>query len=87
MTLELELTQDSEVVRRATGGNSSPGGSERLATDWWDVADLMGKKARLRIRDNAKGSWGHLNVDQLVQTNQRPKGVVSNVERKFQATT
>lgn len=87
LTLELELTQDSEVVRRATGGNSSPGGSERLATDWWDVARLMGKKARLRIRDNAKGSWGHLNVDQLVQTNQRPKGVVSNVERKFQATT
>lgn len=87
LVLELELTKDGEVVRRASGGNTSPGGSERLANEWWDVADLIGKKARLRIRDNAKGSWGHLNVDHLVQTNQRPKGFVSNVERKFQATT
>jgi len=86
LSLELELTRDGEVVRRATGGNSSPGGSERLATDWWDVSDLIGKKARLRIRDNAKGSWGHLNVDHLVQTNQRPKGFASNVERKFLTT-
>jgi fructan beta-fructosidase len=87
LVLELELTKDGEVVRRASGGNTSPGGSERLASEWWDVADLIGKKARLRIRDNAQGSWGHLNVDHLVQTNQRPKGFVSNVERKFQATT
>lgn len=86
LALELVMTSDNEVVRRATGGNSSPGGSERLSVDWWDVGDLQGKRARIRILDNAQGSWGHLNVDHLVQTNQRPKGFVSNAKREFQAT-
>ena len=47
------------------------------------MADLAGKKAVLKIVDDAKGGWGHLNVDQIVQSDTRPKGMVSGAERSF----
>ena len=64
----MELLVDGKPVRTATGPNDQPGGSERL--DWasWDVADLLGKTAILRITDLQTGGWGHINVDQIVQS-------------------
>ena len=72
----LDLLIDGVVVRTATGPNDRPGGTERL--DWasWDVADLMGKTAVLRVVDHREGGWGHINVDQIVQSD-RPRGVVT----------
>jgi fructan beta-fructosidase len=72
----LDLLVDGAVVRSATGPNDRPGGSERL--DWasWDVADLAGKSVVLRIVDRRKGGWGHVNVDQIVQSD-RSRGVVA----------
>jgi fructan beta-fructosidase len=71
----LDLLVEGSVVRTATGPNDKPGGSERL--DWasWDVAEFEGKEAVLRIVDGRKGGWGHINVDQIVQSD-RPRGVV-----------
>ena len=71
----LDLLVDGAVVRSATGPNDRPGGSERL--DWasWDVADLVGKSAILRVVDRRKGGWGHVNVDQIIQSD-RSRGVV-----------
>ncbi|MEK7951106.1 glycoside hydrolase family 32 protein [Luteolibacter soli] len=85
--LALQLLVDGKVVRSATGNNDRPGGSEELQQESWDVSDLAGKKAVLKIVDDAKGGWGHLTVDQIVQTDTKPKGVVSGVERSFTATT
>lgn len=70
----LFLEVDGQIVRTATGPNepSAAGGTERLETDFWDVRDLAGRLAVLRIVDQATGGWGHLNVDQIVQTAQRP---------------
>mgnify|MGYP001116983070 FL=1 len=68
----LDLLVDGRVVRSATGPNREPGGSERLKWDAWDVKDLQGKEATLRVVDHRKGGWGHVNVDQIVQTD-RPK--------------
>ncbi|RYD43039.1 MAG: 2,6-beta-D-fructofuranosidase, partial [Verrucomicrobiaceae bacterium] len=85
--LALQLLVDGKVVRSATGNNDRPGGSEELQQESWDVSDLSGKKAVLKIIDDAKGGWGHLTVDHVVQTDARPKGVVSGVERSFAATT
>ena len=64
----LDLLLDGSVVRTATGPNDRPGGSERL--DWasWDVADLVGQSVTLRVVDHRQGSWGHINVDQIVQS-------------------
>ncbi len=69
----LDLLVDGRVARTATGPNDSPGGTERLAWASWDVAELIGKSAVLRVVDARKGGWGHINVDQVVQSD-TPRG-------------
>jgi len=62
------LLVGGEVVRTATGPNTQPGGSEFLNWENWDVKELKGKKAVIQIVDDASGGWGHVNVDQIAQT-------------------
>jgi len=31
----------------------------------WDVQDLIGKLARVRLIDASSGGWGHINFDDL----------------------
>ncbi|MER7478712.1 GH32 C-terminal domain-containing protein [Streptomyces sp. NPDC126510] len=59
----IELLVDGQVVRSATGRDAE-------ALNWasWDVGDLAGKKARIRIVDDNTGGWGHLNVDHIVMS-------------------
>ena len=64
----INLRSLGKVVRTATGPNQKPGGSERLDWETWDVSDLMGKTVSLEIIDSRKGTWGHLNVDQIDQS-------------------
>ncbi len=64
----INLVSDGKVVRTATGPNQSPGGSERLGWESWEVTDLAGKTVSLEIVDARKGGWGHINVDQIVQS-------------------
>ena len=84
--LALQMLVDGKVVRSATGPNDKPGGSEALARGSWEVSEFAGKTATLRIVDDAKGGWGHLNVDHIVQTDRKPPGLVKNAEREFTAT-
>ncbi|MCC6234366.1 MAG: glycoside hydrolase family 32 protein [Verrucomicrobiales bacterium] len=81
--LALELHVDGKVVRRATGPNDRAGGTEALAADWWEVTEFRGKQAVLHIVDQAKGGWGHLNVDHVVQTDRKPPGLLKDVRREF----
>ena len=69
----LNLLLDGQVVETATGPNSQPGGSEQLELQSWDVRKLKGKTVTLEIVDRATGGWGHINVDQIVQTDEKPK--------------
>ncbi|MBI5835290.1 MAG: glycoside hydrolase family 32 protein [Armatimonadetes bacterium] len=79
--LTLALLVDGKVVRTATGPNDRPGGSERLSPDGWDVSDLAGRTASLRIVDEATGGWGHINVDQIVLSDRKvAKPVAKTVE-------
>lgn len=64
----INLIVDGKTVRTATGPNDQPGGSERLDWQSWDVSEWLGKKATLQIVDAAKGGWGHINVDQILQS-------------------
>ncbi|GAA4558222.1 GH32 C-terminal domain-containing protein [Streptomyces collinus] len=59
----VELLVDGQVVRSATGKDAE-------ALNWasWDVSDLAGKKAQIKIVDNNSGGWGHLNVDHIVMS-------------------
>ena len=67
----INLLIDRKVVRTATGPNTHPGGSERLAPLAWDVSEFVGREATIEIADLRKGGWGHINVDQIVQTDDR----------------
>jgi len=58
--LRVELLVDGKVVRSATGMQS-----ERMREVVWSVAAWAGQRGRIRLVDEAKGSWGHLNVDEL----------------------
>ena len=31
----------------------------------WDVQDLIGEHARVRLIDDSSGNWGHINFDDL----------------------
>ncbi len=83
--LVLQLLVDGRVVRSATGLNDTAGGSEALEVDSWDVTELAGKMATVRVIDAAQGGWGHINVDHLVQTNVKPQGAIRDAERTLVA--
>lgn len=80
----LRLMVDDVVAREASGSNTQPGGTETLGLEFWDVSNLQGKTARLQILDQATGGWGHINVDQIVQTDRKPEGPTLNASREFQ---
>jgi len=69
----MNLVVDGEVVRTATGPNTQPGGSEFLNWENWDVKPYKGKTAVLEIVDAATGGWGHINVDQILQSDTQAK--------------
>ena len=69
----INLLVDGQVARTATGPNDRPGGSERLAWHRWDVSDLIGRVAVIRVVDRRTGGWGHINVDYLVQSDDATK--------------
>lgn len=61
----INLMVDGKVVRSAEGEDA-----EHL--DWknWDVTDLKGKEARIEILDRWTEGWGHINVDQILFTDE-----------------
>ncbi len=69
----INLLLEGKVVRTATGPNTSPGRSEQLEASFWDVKDLAGRRVTLQIVDRATGGWGHVNVDQIVLSDEKPK--------------
>ena len=69
----INLLLNGQVIRSAVGPNLQPGGSETLATAYWDVRELKGERVTIQIVDRATGGWGHINVDHIIQTNDQPK--------------
>jgi len=67
----LNLLIDEKEVRTATGPNTHPGGNEHLEAAQWDVSEFVGKEVVLQIVDKATGGWGHICVDQIVQSDRR----------------
>ena len=59
----INLLIHGKIIKSATGWRS-----DRLAPDSWDVRPYLGQKAQVQIVDNASGDWGHINVDQIIQT-------------------
>jgi fructan beta-fructosidase len=59
----LNLLINGKCVKSATGWRSN-----RLVPASWDVSRFLGQNAQMQIVDEASGDWGHINVDQIVQT-------------------
>ena len=59
----INLLIDGRIVRTETGQNN-----EKLEPFRWDVRECAGKQAALQVVDGHKGGWGHIAVDQIVQT-------------------
>jgi len=57
----MNLIAGSDTLVSQTGENE-----ELLKTVIWDVREIKGKKAVIQIVDNETGGWGHINVDQIV---------------------
>jgi len=58
-----ELLVEGKPVHTASGKNH-----EALEPASWDVSAFLGKPARIRLVDEHRGGWGHLNVDHFVLT-------------------
>ena len=59
----INLLVGGKIVRSSTGHDS-----EHLEWATWDVAEFAGKNATIEIVDRNTGGWGHILVDQIVQT-------------------
>src|SRR5208283_1765995 len=51
--------------------------------EFWDVSEFVGKPAVIQIVDQATGGWGHINVDQIVQTDRKPPQLLADAKREF----
>lgn len=59
------LKVNNEVVRTATGKDS-----ETLEWTNWDVTEFVGQSAKIEIIDENTGSWGHINADQFMASDE-----------------
>jgi sucrose-6-phosphate hydrolase SacC (GH32 family) len=57
------------------------GDREDLSALQWNVNDLINSNATIQIVDTATGGWGHINVDQIVQTDTSLGSVVTITNR------
>ena len=82
----MNLLLNGKVVRTATGPNIQPGGSEHLQPAQWDVSEFTDKKVVLQIVDDATGGWGHISVDQIIQSDKRNEAPIMqlNVTRSLE---
>ena len=69
----MNLLHEGKVVRTTAGPNTEAGGSEELVQDAWDLADLSGKTVTIQIVDKRTGGWGHVNVDHIVLSAEKPR--------------
>lgn len=59
----VNLLVGGKIVRTATGRDA-----ERLEWVHWDVRELRGQEAVVQVFDGATGGWGHVNLDQILES-------------------
>ncbi len=82
----MNLLVDGKVVRTATGTNTEAGGEETLAPDSWNVGAWVGKSAVIQIVDKRSGGWGHINVDQIVESDTKAAVAAAVLEKALKVT-
>ena len=66
------------VGEQRVAKSHSPVESETLQLMSWDVKAYRGQEASLRIVDNQRGSWGHILIDAIEQSNQYKSSIMEN---------
>ena len=66
----LRMLVGGKVVRKASGSDAN-----RMRREIFDIAEFEGREAVIEIFDDAKGGWGNIGVDHIVQTD-APKAEV-----------
>ncbi|MEA3225462.1 MAG: GH116 family glycosyl-hydrolase, partial [Planctomycetota bacterium] len=71
----INLLVDGKMVRTAVGKSN-----EKLTGHFWNVEEFKGRRAKIQIVDNARGGWGHINVDQIELSDEPQSGPVGPLE-------
>jgi|GEM_PF-448247 len=58
---------DGYVIKKETGSDS-----EGMIRKYWEVSDHIGEECFIKIFDNARKGWGHINVDDIRTTDTMP---------------
>jgi len=74
--VELIDADSSKQLCTATGNNS-----EKFTWKTWDVENYKGKSVRIRAVDKESGGWGHIMVDQIIETDSE----TDTLEQNYQA--
>lgn len=64
--MSLIRVEDEYVIDKSTGKDS-----ERMERRYWDVSDYLGVRCYLKIVDNSKVGFGHINVDDIRALDER----------------
>ncbi len=81
----MKLLIRNKSVRDATGKAITNSDPEDLTWQTWNVSHLQGKTARIEIYDHALGGWGHVNVDQIEESD-TPKAKPILMPKLYQET-
>ncbi len=80
----INLLINGELVASSTGTSTTPQDTETLRWMSWDVSPWEGKQARIQIIDTATGGWGHINVDEIHQSDEMKKDEPAAPEPLYQ---
>ncbi len=70
ISTSVALLYGGEPVRVSSGPNTEPGGREQLKWTHWEVSEFMDKEVQIQMNDQQTGTWGHINADHFVQSDQ-----------------
>jgi len=68
--VSLVREEDGYVIDKETGSES-----EVMVRKYWNVSDHLGEVCFIRIVDNVKGNWGHINVDDIQASDTMTKDI------------
>jgi len=68
ITFEIFWKDQSWIIRSASGVSAEPNGSGALDWEAWEVSKFKGLEAQIHIIDEVTGEWGHITIDQIVQS-------------------
>ncbi|MCB0563992.1 MAG: GH32 C-terminal domain-containing protein [Phaeodactylibacter sp.] len=66
----IRLVINGQVVKSTTGRNQ-----ERLVWEGWNVSEWVNQSARIQIIDQETGSWGHINIDHILFSDELAQNV------------